>query len=898
MTLIQAISWLRSARADPAATRARIEAALDAGIHDRQVGGILHATACRVALDYADASRAVDEAAQAVALDDPILPTELRAEIRALYSAALSYAGRLDEAREVLEVAERQLGGQDDGLLDIQRGALLYRVGELDRARQALDRALDRIPASAIVDRARALNNRGVVNLYLGALDDAQEDFDSGERFYRSAGLHMAAADLAHNRGMVYARMGNLPRALRAFDAAEAELVELAGPIDQQIIARAEVLVMAGLAEDVLETVPGAVARLDAAGMGAPAAEGRLYLAMARRFLNEDGAGEAAEHALQEFTRSGRLGWAAIARDELVQAHWDLTRISPADVEQAHHASEELDVHGMQDFATRSWLRTALGACILGDRMRALAALDRIRRRDGSFAVRLAAIEANARYQQLRGNRRAARRSLLAGLQLLELHRALFGATELRVQASTWGAGLAEVDIELSWNSGPARLLQACERWRAAASRPRAPQAHAPELDRLLAAYRATHGVSALLLRERDGPAASERARSAERGLNSWLRANSSAVAATEPATIDIGEVRARLNGGALVELVEFAGSLRAIVVDQRRMTVVDLGSASALGRAAFQLSTTLRLLTSTLGTRGEGQLALSARLGLERLAAAIAGPLTRPLLHARHIVVSPTGSLHAVPWSMMFGGGRVVTVTPSVAAWLRAFSATSGEGVTCIAGPGLAGADSETRTVARLHRGSTLLTGSEASVEACMAALNGCRLAHLATHAHFRSANPLFSNLMLSDGPATAYDLEQLEHAPDIMVLSGCSTGLVAARAGGDLLGLSTVLLAGGTSSLVVASLPLPDELTAPIMVALHQRLIAGDEIGQATRTASMRDLESPTGLTTASALLCMGNGQAQLRSKLKHEPGGNHQRIASGDVAERATAVEGSDS
>ncbi len=869
VSLIQAIDWFHSARADPAVTRARVEHALSSPSSDRAVTGVLHAIACRVSLDFADATAAVEAAELAVAHDDPSVPARVRTEIRALHSAALSYAGRLDDAAEVLDEAERLLKGPDNGLLDIQRGALLYRIGRLDDARLVLDRALERLPPSSGTDQARAFNNRGVVNLYLGALGEAERDFDAGEVRYRAAGLDMAAADLAHNRGMVYARMGDLPRALRAFEAAEQELSTLAGPIDQQIVARSEILVMAGLAEDVLDIVPKAVERLDAAGMAAPAAEGRLYLAMALRILGEPGAEQAALTALQDFDANGRLGWAAIARDELVQARSTSNEDPGLVLDGAEEAAEALDRHGMHDFAAGAWLRVARVALAGEDPRRAGAALDRVRRRRGSLAVRLAADEASALFHSTSANTLAARRAVLRGLRLLELHRSLFGATELRAQASAWGAGLAELDIRLAWNAGPVRLLRAAERWRAAATRPRLEFTDDPGVDRLLATYRATHGVSALLRHERDGDEASERARQSERQLTAWLRTKpAGSMMATAVASVHVSEIRRRLGGGAFIELVRCGGDVRAIVVTGRRTTVVEIGSATALDRAARDLATTTGRLAGALGTKGEGLLMAATRSSLARLGSLVVEPILRRLPSGGDVVLVPTGELHALPWGVLFGPDRVVSVNPSVHTWLRPWKDGVGSGVVCAAGPGLPGAENEARTLAGLHEGSRLLIGSGATVEAFTKAADGCRLAHVAAHAHFRSVNPLFSHLLLADGPATAHDLETLRRPPALMVLSGCSTGLVGPRAGGDLLGLSTVLLSGGTRALVVSTLPLPDRWTVPVMISLHERLIAGRGIGEAVRATISDDQDSPGGLATACALLCLGDSRATLIS------------------------------
>ena len=98
------------------------------------------------------------------------------------------------------------------------------------------------------------------------------------------------------------------------------------------------------------------------------------------------------------------------------------------------------------------------------------------------------------------------------------------------------------------------------------------------------------------------------------------------------------------------------------------------------------------------------------------------------------------------------------------------------------------------------IHRSGQALTGSSATADAVLTALGGADIAHLAAHGTFRADNPLFSSLELVDGPLTVYDLELLEEAPTLCVLSACESGLSDVRAGDELMGLTATLLALGT--------------------------------------------------------------------------------------------------
>jgi CHAT domain-containing protein len=144
--------------------------------------------------------------------------------------------------------------------------------------------------------------------------------------------------------------------------------------------------------------------------------------------------------------------------------------------------------------------------------------------------------------------------------------------------------------------------------------------------------------------------------------------------------------------------------------------------------------------------------------------------------------------------------------------------------------------------------------------------ALERADRAHIASHGVFRADNPLFSALQLADGPLTVYDLERLRGAPRDMILSACDGGLSAVRPGDELMGFSGALLALGTSALIASVVPVPDESTHRLMLALHERLAAGDEPAAALAAAGAAALDpaAPADYATAAGFVCFGAGSA----------------------------------
>jgi CHAT domain-containing protein len=80
-----------------------------------------------------------------------------------------------------------------------------------------------------------------------------------------------------------------------------------------------------------------------------------------------------------------------------------------------------------------------------------------------------------------------------------------------------------------------------------------------------------------------------------------------------------------------------------------------------------------------------------------------------------------------------------------------------------------------------RFHGRVSVLTGSEATYEAALAALPQARWAHFACHGYAEPYNPSVSRLLLADHvkrPLTVVDVARLRmHDAELAFLSACST-------------------------------------------------------------------------------------------------------------------------
>ena len=171
-------------------------------------------------------------------------------------------------------------------------------------------------------------------------------------------------------------------------------------------------------------------------------------------------------------------------------------------------------------------------------------------------------------------------------------------------------------------------------------------------------------------------------------------------------------------------------------------------------------------------------------------------------------------------------------------------------------------GAQGEADAVAHVY-GSTALTGDTATVDAVLASLSTAGVAHLAAHGRLSADNPLFSEILLADGPLVVYDLERLPRVPHTVVLAACESGRSVVRTGDELLGLSATFLAGGSAQIVASIVPVPDAETAPLMVAFHSGIAAGKTPAVALAEVQLGlSGEGPRTLAASAGFICIGSG------------------------------------
>jgi CHAT domain-containing protein len=179
------------------------------------------------------------------------------------------------------------------------------------------------------------------------------------------------------------------------------------------------------------------------------------------------------------------------------------------------------------------------------------------------------------------------------------------------------------------------------------------------------------------------------------------------------------------------------------------------------------------------------------------------------------------------------------------------------------VAGPDLDFAVSEVQALADVHPGAQVLLPPDSTTGAVRAALAGAAVAHLACHGRVRADNPLFSSLLLADGPLTLHELDRRAGVPQQVVLAACDVGSGVVYPGNELLGFVGMLLARGARGLVASTTLVADAHVLPLMRDLHRGLGAGSSTATALHAARARtDPDDPRTFAAWCTFTAYGGG------------------------------------
>jgi CHAT domain-containing protein/tetratricopeptide (TPR) repeat protein len=787
------------------------------------------------------------------------------AEARMSLAFVLLERGKLPSARRLAALAVDALSGGEQPRARVQLALIQQRSGAWQEALDSYAQALRQLRKSG--DRlweARLRNNRGILLAYRAQPAAAERDLQRAAELYEGMGQGVMAAEARWNLGFAAGLRGDIVTALQRFEEAGAGLEKAGAVRGGSFLDQCLVLLSAGLLAEARAAIDAGIARLVEGGVDSDLAEARLLLAETLVAAGDFfGARSAATDALVAFESQGRPRHALLARYAMLQA----ATSTPDDEawDGARATADALRLAGWQVPATDVMLMLARRNLARQQRMEVEEFDAAVRAaRSGPVGQRMRAWHLVALARLSTGDSAGASRALLAGLRVLDRHRATLSATELQVRTAVRAGELAETGLRLAAEDGrPERLLAWAERWRAGSllTRP----VTAPKDDVLAGLLTELRGVAAELegtrLEGGDVGRLERRQRALERAVTGRARTVRSDL--TQLPIAGMTALFERLRDCALVEFVQLRDQLAAVVLSGHRSSLHVLANVSEIR----QEMEALHFAHARFARGGSPRMALATKASLlaaaGRLDALLLEPLTQRL-GDRQLVIVPTGEMHVLPWALLRHAHDVpVTVAPSASVWLASLERRREPRgpVVLVAGPGLTGATAEIQAVRAIYGDvARVLSSEEASVESVMRLLVGCSTAHLAAHGRFRSDNPLFSSLQMADGPITVYDLESLPTAPPVVVLSACDSGLSSVHPGDELMGLAGALLRMGTGSLVASVAPVPDDVASVAMVAFHAGLVGGASPAEAL-LAARSSLDEEARLR-AAAFQCFGSG------------------------------------
>jgi CHAT domain len=730
----------------------------------------------------------------------------------------LGYAERLADRRSLTQVSVATRA---------QHGLLLLREDRAADAIKQLDRAAQLIDEAEPEDQCKIMINRGEANNQLGNIRSAIADFSRALVLCRRYGLTELEFAARHNLGYMHYLAGNLPRSLELMptvDQAPSDHYRGVLGID-----RSRVLLSAGLVADADQTLVVASAALERTEMVTFLAEAELTRADVALLAGDYQLAQTLSRtAVRRLLRRGNRR--AIALAELVMLRADAEAGARADklVRTADRLATTLSHLGLTDQATFARLIAIEYSApnVRGNR-RPLPTISAGQPLD----LRLYGRFVRTKLAFTRGDRQAGRRQARAGMAELMKHQAQFGSLDLQTSSAAHGVALAALAITEEIAVGrPAAVLAWLERARAISSRITRVRPHEDKLIAdLLTQLRWV--VSQLEHEDADSENA-EQLRKRRHALERQIRARSWSVqgSGSIDQTPKIGDIREALDGAALLTMFGIDDDIHGVVLSRRGCWMQRLTSMAEVERLCRRITADLDALALShvpepLRASARNSLASDLRV-LDQL---LLTPLSLPEVP---VVVVPPGRLAALPWADLPSlKGQPLTIAPSAAAWLgaRARFRSRSESVVAVAGPGLGRAEQEVTGVAQQWPGCEMLTGTNATGQAFLDAINGAQLVHVAAHGRHERESPLFSSIKLVDGPVVGYDLDRVARPPQQVVLSACELGQATVRPGDETLGLTRALLHGGTSTIISGVAKVSDEGAAELMVDYHRRLAGG---------------------------------------------------------------------
>jgi CHAT domain-containing protein len=240
-----------------------------------------------------------------------------------------------------------------------------------------------------------------------------------------------------------------------------------------------------------------------------------------------------------------------------------------------------------------------------------------------------------------------------------------------------------------------------------------------------------------------------------------------------------------------------------------------------------------------------------STQAHLKNLYQELIAPI-RHLLEVRQVVFVQHGLLHYVPFHALHDGASylvdqfAISYAPSASIYAhcqtKAVNATGHSLILGVPDERTPAIRAEVDALAQILPDAKLFVGDAATEDVLQTYGPHSKSVHIATHGYFRQDNPMFSSIRLGASHLSLYDMAHLQLPVELVVLSGCATGLNVVTPGDELMGLVRGLLQAGAQSLVLSLWDVHDDSTKEFMVEFYTELQQGHSRAEAMQTASLR--------------------------------------------------------
>jgi CHAT domain-containing protein len=319
------------------------------------------------------------------------------------------------------------------------------------------------------------------------------------------------------------------------------------------------------------------------------------------------------------------------------------------------------------------------------------------------------------------------------------------------------------------------------------------------------------------------------------------------------PAIISLEEIRAALPAETtVVEYFQAQDRILACVLTRNRLEIYPVTVQSRVQKLLqlLQFQMSKFRLGAQYTTTFQEPLLKATEGYLKNLYAELLGPV-RHLLNTRHLVFVPHGASHYVPFHALHDGEsflideHAISYSPSASVYAMCEMKkvnTTGDcllmGIPDMQAPSIR---AEVEALSQILPHAKLFIGESATENVLRTYGPSSRYVHIATHGYFRQDNPMFSSIRLGGSHLSLYDIYHLHLPAELVVLSGCATGMNVVTPGDELIGLVRGLLQSGAQSLVLSLWDVHDESTKEFMIEFYTRLQSDKSKSEAMRSATI---------------------------------------------------------